>query len=94
MKKQALLKITGHVQGVFYRDLSQEKAQELGLSGWVCNTSDDSVELLAQGDEEQIKKLIDWCWEGPPSAKVDNIDVQWKEVPPQEKGFRSFEVTY
>ena len=94
MKKQALCIITGIVQGVFYRDTTQEKAQELGLTGWVRNKSDGSVELCAEGLQEEVEKLIDWCWEGPPSAKVEDIKIQWKTLPPQENGFRSFEVRY
>jgi len=94
MKEQALLKITGRVQGVCYRDGAQERAMELGLKGWVRNSSDGSVELLAQGEKQQIEKLIKWCWEGPSSAQVKNIKVEWKTIPPQETGFRSFDITW
>lgn len=70
------LRITGLVQGVFYRAHSQEKAVELGLTGWVRNLPDGSVEIHAEGTPEQLKKLEEWCWEGPPSADVKSVTVE------------------
>lgn len=79
-QKQALIKVTGRVQGVFYRAHAQEKANKLGLTGHARNMSDGSVEILIQGSEEEIKKFIDWCQDGSPSATVDMVKVQWGEV--------------
>lgn len=84
------LKITGRVQGVFFRAETQRVAMELGLKGWVQNCSDGSVEVFAQGEEEALKKLEQWCAKGPPSAKVE--DVEREEVPPEDG--RSFEIRY
>ena len=86
---QAHLIISGKVQGVFYRASCQKIAQELGLTGWVKNLSDGSVEVLAQGEKEKIEKLIEWCKKGPPGARVSDVKVEWKE---QEKKFFSFDI--
>lgn len=86
--KQALLSISGHVQGVFYRAHAQEKAVQLGLTGYVKNMSDNSVEALVQGSEEKIKSFIKWCQEGSPSSKVEQIKTTWQ---PQGKHFETFD---
>ena len=77
--KQALITIKGHVQGVCYRISAQEKANELNLTGYAKNMPDDTVEILAQGDEESITKLIDWCKEGSDSAEVTDVQVRYQE---------------
>ena len=59
MKKQTVLKIYGRVQGVFFRDSSRRKAKELGLSGWVRNEPDGTVQIVAEGEEKSLKKLIE-----------------------------------
>lgn len=91
MVKQAKLKIFGRVQGVFFRDYAQEKARELGLTGWVCNMPDGTVEALVQGEEESIEKMIQWCHEGSPSAKIDDIKIKWGPV---DENHPTFEVRY
>ena len=70
------IKIEGQVQGVFFRQSTQEKARELGIKGTVQNCEDDSVEIIATGTKEQLDKLVAWCWEGPPKAKVINVTAQ------------------
>ena len=69
------LRIHGRVQGVFYRGWSVETARSLGLRGWVRNRSDGNVEMLVQGDAEQVEAMIARCREGPPAARVDRVDV-------------------
>ena len=88
---QALLRITGHVQGVFYRDNAQAQAQALGLTGYIKNMPDHSVEALAQGEKEKIQAFAEWCKQGSSSAKVENVEISWQEP---EKTFNSFEITY
>ena len=78
MNKQALLNITGHVQGVFYRAHAKEKADQLHLTGYAKNMPDGSVEALIQGSEENIKSFIDWAHEGSPKAKIDQIKISWQ----------------
>lgn len=68
--------VSGRVQGVFYRAHTQQKAQELGLTGWVRNCTDGTVELMACGETLQIKKLADWLKIGPPHASVQSIEAK------------------
>jgi acylphosphatase len=82
------IKITGRVQGVFFRQSAQEKAIDLGLKGTVRNCEDDSVEIIATGSREQLDKLMAWCWHGPPRAAVENVNTQ--ELPLQE--FKNFSI--
>jgi acylphosphatase len=74
--KTIQIKVSGMVQGVFYRQSTREKAYELNLKGTVRNCEDDTVEIIATGNKEQLDKLIAWCREGPPRAKVTNVTVQ------------------
>jgi acylphosphatase len=73
------LKVKGRVQGVFFRQSTKDKAVALGLSGWVRNEDDGSVLVEAIGPKEALGRLILWAQQGPPSAKVDNVDVSWLE---------------
>jgi acylphosphatase len=70
------IKVEGRVQGVFFRQSTQEKASQLGIKGTVKNCDDDSVEIIATGTKEQLDKLVAWCWEGPPKADVINVTTQ------------------
>jgi acylphosphatase len=72
------LRVTGRVQGVFFRAWAQRQAHELGVKGWIRNASDGSVEAHLEGDEAAIKALLDRIWQGPPSAQVEEVEV--KEV--------------
>jgi len=65
--------VSGKVHGVWYRASTQEKAQELGLTGWVRNLSDGRVEVLACGEEEQVESLYAWLQHGPDLASVDSV---------------------
>jgi len=80
MIKQIILKVYGIVQGVFFRTFVKAKADELRLVGWVKNAADGSVEVLAEGDEENLKKLIGYCKEGPKFAKVNRVEINWAEA--------------
>lgn len=82
-----LLRIRGHVQGVGYRNALHVVASRLGLSGWVRNRSDGSVEALAAGPADALETLIAWAHHGPPAARVG--EVSWEAVAaPTEAGFR------
>jgi acylphosphatase len=69
------LRIHGRVQGVFYRGWSVATARALGLRGWVRNRRDGSVELLVQGEAEQVEAMIAHCRTGPPAARVERVEV-------------------
>ncbi len=91
MKARAEARFMGRVQGVFFRDFTQRAAHPLGITGWVMNMPDGSVEAVFEGEKEKIKKLIDKLETEHPTAKVENTEVKWSE-PKNE--FRSFEVRY
>jgi acylphosphatase len=80
--------ISGLVQGVFFRASTREQAQRIGVSGWVRNLPDDRVEAVFEGTRTTVQQMVDWCHQGPPSAQVDHVDVQWEEVTGREEGFR------
>ena len=77
----------GKVQGVFYRDWTVSTARGLGLTGWVRNLPDDTVEAWLEGEDAAIDRMIAAMQEGPPRARVDNIERE--EVEPE--GFGSFD---
>lgn len=91
MKSRAGIIVTGRVQGVFYRAAACEKAQGMNLTGWVRNKSDGSVEIMAEGEKENIQSLIEWCRIGPPRASVRDISVKWQEY---KNEYDTFHVTY
>ncbi|KYK20422.1 acylphosphatase [Thermoplasmatales archaeon SM1-50] len=78
MKIQLHVVISGRVQGVWFRASTKEKADELGLTGWVKNTNDGKVEAMFEGEETKLDKMIDWCWKGPPLAKVSRVEIKQK----------------
>jgi len=80
-------RVRGRVQGVFYRASCRKEARDLGLSGWVRNLSDGSVELQAQGPRHRLEKLLAWCRLGPPGARVDGLEFEWIEAIGEEDGF-------
>lgn len=69
--------VDGHVQGVGFRFFVQQVAQELSLTGWVRNRHDDRVEILAQGEEANLFRLIEMVRLGPPSATVTSVETDW-----------------
>jgi acylphosphatase len=76
-KARVHLKVHGRVQGVYFRASTVEQARRLGLSGWVMNCADSSVEVVAEGEIEQLEKLTHWCRSGPPGAQVKEVHAQW-----------------
>jgi len=82
--------VSGRVQGVFYRASTQQQAKELGLTGWVRNCRDGSVELVACGNTERLYQLESWLWQGPSHARVSAVEV---EQTTSEK-FTSFELRF
>ena len=69
--------VHGRVQGVFFRSYLAKNARELGLVGFVRNLSNGSVEVLAEGDKQQLKKLIEFMKQGPSAAHVDEYKINW-----------------
>jgi acylphosphatase len=73
MMVQYEITVSGRVQGVGYRYFSVQKANELGITGWVKNSVDGSVIIVAQGIEEEIITFIDYLYIGPTRSRVDHI---------------------
>jgi acylphosphatase len=83
--------ITGRVQGVGYRYSAVIRANQHGLSGWVRNTRDGHVEIVAEGRESDLESFIEWCRRGPSAAWVEDVHVDW-QTPTGE--FASFDLNY
>jgi acylphosphatase len=79
--------VHGQVQGVFYRQSAQDTAGDLGVAGWVRNRDDGSVEMVVEGDDDAVDRMVDWARRGPSSADVTDVDVT--DTEPQ--GLESFE---
>jgi acylphosphatase len=85
------VKIAGRVQGVYFRASALQQAQKLGLTGWVMNCPDGSVETIAEGARAKLDELIAWCRLGPSGARVTNVEVYWE---PPEHAFRGFTIRH
>lgn len=79
--------ISGHVQGVWYRAWTKKKAEKLGLSGWVRNRADGSVEAVFAGPEAAVDNMLDAARQGPPLARVKKVQTVVCDAP--EAGFRT-----
>jgi acylphosphatase len=91
MKVRAHIFIRGRVQGVFFRSETMHEAKQLGVTGWVRNIPDGRVEAIFEGEQENVKALIEFCKRGPPGARVTNADIIWENYIGE---FRNFEVKY
>ena len=76
--RRVRVRIFGRVQGVYYRASMLQQAQQLGLTGWVMNRPDGSVESVAEGSKAKLDQLIAWCHIGPEGARVARVDAQWQ----------------
>jgi acylphosphatase len=74
-KTQVHVVISGQVQGVWYRASTKQKAEALGLTGWVKNTAQGNVEAVFEGDESTVNQMIAWCRKGPPLAQVTDVKI-------------------
>jgi acylphosphatase len=66
--------VHGLVQGVGYRDAAVQAAYAIGVTGWVRNVRDGTVEALVQGDPQAVERFVEWCRRGPPLARVSGVD--------------------
>jgi acylphosphatase len=88
MRKRVEIRATGKVQAVGFRFAAQREALNLGLTGWVKNERDGSVSVVAEGKEEDLKRLAEWAKRGPTFAEVDQVRVEWKDYDGEFKDFR------
>jgi acylphosphatase len=86
--KQLQIVVRGRVQGVFFRASTQREARRLGLSGWVRNRLDGSVEILTEGEEVAIRELCSWAQKGPGAARVERVDTRWRSFSGEYPDFR------
>lgn len=89
--KRIVIKVHGKVQGVFFRAHAKETADALGLAGWVRNEHDGSVTIVAEGRQEKLKELLQWCKKGPPGAAIDRIKEKWEKATGE---YEKFEILY
>jgi len=87
-EKRLQVTVRGRVQGVFFRSSTQREARRLGLTGWVANRRDMSVEVLAEGDEDELRELLNFCNRGPSAARVEKVDVRWRKYSGEFSDFR------
>lgn len=88
MVKHLNIKISGFVQGIFYRATAKEEAEKHNITGFARNESDGSVYIEAEGEEENLDKFISWCHKGPPLAKVEKVKTEEDSL----KNFPSFNI--
>lgn len=89
--KRVRVFVSGKVQGVFFRAYTKEKADELGIKGWVRNLPDGRVEAVFEGTDDKVDEMVKWCWQGPPHARVENVEVREEDY----KGeFDIFEIRF
>ena len=81
------VRITGLVQGVGYRAWTETAARSRGLSGWVRNRRDGSVEAVLSGPDDKVTDMLAYFWQGPPSCRVERVDAE-PTAPPMQLGFR------
>ena len=84
------LVVRGRVQGVGFRDALRRRADELGVTGWVRNRADGSVEALLQGAEATVQTLVRWAQRGPPPARVDAVETGAVD-PKMDRPYSAFE---
>ncbi|QQR90426.1 MAG: acylphosphatase [Myxococcales bacterium] len=87
-QKRLQLVVRGRVQGVFFRASARREAKQLGLTGWVKNRPDGSLEALVEGEEGCVKEFLAWAQEGPTTSRVDAIETKWRGFTGEFPDFR------
>ena len=89
-RKSIRVRVSGRVQGVWFRAWTVDRATALGLDGWVRNCADGTVEALFSGSAEAVDRMLDLCWQGPPASRVEDIAVE-PATAPERPGFGHFQ---
>lgn len=84
-------RVHGRVQGVSFRHYTTQQARMLGLTGWVANRADRTVEVVAEGDKPSLDALLRWLHQGPPAARVIRVEHEWLQASGE---FTRFQVDY
>lgn len=77
-KVRAHLLISGRVQGVCFRAATEEEASARHLTGWVRNTPEGRVEVILEGEKSAVEAMTAWCRQGPPAARVREVQIEWE----------------
>jgi acylphosphatase len=80
--------VHGSVQGVFFRDSAKREAEKRGVSGWITNKPDGTVEAVFEGDDDAVDSMLRFCREGPSRADVERVEMSEEEP----EGLNGFEV--
>lgn len=91
MKERLHVKIEGTVQGVFFREKAKEKANELELTGWIKNNPDGTVEAVFEGEEKNLRSMLNFCREGPTDAVVETVEEEWEDATEE---YYSFDIEF
>jgi acylphosphatase len=78
--KRAHVYVSGRVQGVSFRYYTVRQASQCDVQGWVRNLADGRVEAIFEGPAGQVRQMVDWCQQGSPAARVDDLQVNWSEA--------------
>ncbi|MEE4253336.1 MAG: acylphosphatase [Desulfuromusa sp.] len=78
-KVRAEVRVTGRVQGVWFRQSTKNTAERYEVTGWCRNNPDRSVEAVFEGEEPAVKAVIEWCNDGPELARVDDLQIEWEQ---------------
>ncbi len=81
------IRVRGRVQGVWFRAHTRDAGRRLGLTGWVRNLPDGTVEAVAEGPRDDCDALIAWCGEGSPLSRVDGVETRWEQPTGRHSGF-------
>jgi acylphosphatase len=85
---RAEVRVTGRVQGVWFRQSTKQTAEKYGVRGWVSNRPDGSVAAIIEGEKGAVQAVVDWCKYGPDQARVDDLQVEWSDATGEFNTFR------
>ncbi len=85
---RATIRVSGRVQGVWFRQSTKDTADKYGVTGWVRNNPDRSVEAIFEGQRNAVQSVIDWCQYGPELAQVEDLQVDWSHATGEFNDFK------
>lgn len=88
---RAYVIVHGLVQGVWFRASTKDEADRLGVTGWVRNLPDGSVEAVFEGEKMKVEEIVGWCHRGPSGANVNKVEIVWE---PYKREFSHFDIRY
>ncbi len=88
---RAHVTVHGLVQGVWFRASTKDEADRLGVTGWVSNLPDGSVEAVFEGEKKKVEEIVGWCHRGPSGAKVSKVKIVWE---PTRRELSHFDIRY